>query len=325
MTILVVSILIFMSCFGLALSLLFFFFEAPATRRRLRARLAAVQESAFYGGHEAVDTELLRHDVLSKIPSLNRVLSELPLATKLNLFIHQAALEITVSTLLSISVLSAVAAFILGLLLSAPPVLALLSAGLVFAIPFAVVALRRYRRLSKFEEMFPEAIDMLARAVRAGYAFTNGLELIAREMSDPVAHEFRVTYEQQNLGLPMRDALENLAVRVPIADVRLFVSAIQIQKESGGNLAEVLDKLAQVIRERFKLLRQVKVFTAEGRMSLIILTALPPIAACLLLYVNPDYILRLFTDPIGHQMLAAGIILQIVGFLVIRRIVDLKV
>jgi tight adherence protein B len=168
-------------------------------------------------------------------------------------------------------------------------------------------------------------MDMLARAVTAGYAFTSGLELIAKEMSDPLAHEFRVTYEQQNLGLPLREALGNLAVRMPLPDVKILVALLQIQQESGGNLAEMLNNLSAVVRERFKLLRQVRVYTAEGRLSMFILTALPPIAALLFLFINPDYVMPLFTEPVGHRMLAAAAVMQVAGYLVIKKIVHLKV
>jgi tight adherence protein B len=140
-----------------------------------------------------------------------------------------------------------------------------------------------------------------------------------------VAGEFRVTYEQQNLGMPLREALERLAARVPIADVRFFVSALQIQRESGGNLAEILDKLSYVVRERFKILRQVQVFTAEARMSLYILTAVPPITGILMYLVNPDYIGTLFRDEMGQKMLATAIVLQVVGFFVMKQIARLKV
>jgi tight adherence protein B len=201
-----------------------------------------------------------------------------------------------------------------------------------------VVAFKRARRFSRFEELFPDGIDLLARAVRAGHAFTTGLELIARELPEPVATEFRITYEQQNFGMPLREALHNLTVRMPLSDVNFFVSALQVQRESGGNLAEILDNLAFVIRERFKILRQVKVFTAQGRMTLYLLTGLGPAAAVLMLLVNPEYIGRFFVEPqpkysiyflgpvpLGTLMIAAALILQFFGYLVIRKIIRIRV
>jgi tight adherence protein B len=149
-------------------------------------------------------------------------------------------------------------------------------------VPLWVLYYKRYRRFSQFERQFPEALDILSRAVRAGYAFTTGLQLIADEMPDPDCGEFRRTFEQQNLGLPLRDAFFNLSLRVPLPDVRIFVSTMQIQSETGGNLAETLDNLSRIVRERFRLLRQVRTYTAEGRLSLYFLTAIPPFMVVLL-------------------------------------------
>ena len=157
------------------------------------------------------------------------------------------------------------------------------------------------QRLARFDEQFPDAIDLLARAVRAGHAFTTGFELIAAEMPEPVAGEFRIVYDQQQLGLPLREALDQLALRVPSGDVMVFVSALQIQRETGGNLAEILDKLSHVIRERFKLHRQIRVFTAEGRMSLWVLIAVPFVAGLGMFVVNRDYLMPLLVTPGGPQ------------------------
>ena len=193
------------------------------------------------------------------------------------------------------------------------------------AIPFAVIVVKRRRRLRKFEEVFPDAIDLLARAVRAGHAFTTGFSLIADEMPEPVSGEFRATFEQQNLGMPVVEALRNLSIRVPLPDVRIFLSALSIQKDSGGNLGEVLDNLSTVIRGRFKIQRQVQVYTAEGRISLYMLTAMPPIAGAVMYLTNPDYMMRLFRDPLGGQALAAAAAMQVVGYIIIRKIIRIKV
>ncbi|HET9532920.1 MAG TPA: type II secretion system F family protein [Blastocatellia bacterium] len=323
MTVLLLSVMIFLVTLGLTISGLYFMVEAPATRKRMRARLSAIQQTSTENLEgEAV---LLREELLSQVPLVNRILLQIPLVSRLQFFIQQAAMEMTAGMLILISMAVGLVVLIIGLLMEMPTVLlvpAVIGAG---AIPYLVVSFKRYRRFSKFEELFPDAIDLLARAVRAGHAFTTGLELIAREMPEPVAGEFRITYEQQNFGLPLREALRNLTVRVPLPDVNFFVTALQIQRESGGNLAEILDNLSYVIRERFKILRQVKVFTAQGRMTLYLLTALPPATALLMFVVNPDYISRLFTDPLGHKFLAAAAVLQVVGYLVIRKIIRIKV
>ena len=167
--------------------------------------------------------------------------------------------------------------------------------------------------------------DLLARAVRAGHAFTTGFELIGKEMPEPIAGEFRQTYEQQNLGLPLKDSFQNLLLRVPLPDVHVFVTALSIQRESGGNLAEILDNLSRIIRERFRLRKQVKVHTAQGRMSLYVLTAVAPALGLFVFMTNPDYIALLFTTSSGLKMLIVGVVLQLLGFFTISRIVRPKI
>jgi tight adherence protein B len=183
----------------------------------------------------------------------------------------------------------------------------------------------RAKRFQKFEEKFPEAIDTLARAVRAGHAFTTALEMIANEISEPVAGEFRQLYEEQKFGLPLRDALVNLTERLPLVDVKFFVTAVMLQRETGGNLAEILDNLSHIIRERFKILRQVRVHTAQGRLTMVLLMALPPTIVVLMQILNPGFIRPLFTDPLGHTLVVAGITLQTLGYFVIRKIIRIQV
>jgi tight adherence protein B len=193
------------------------------------------------------------------------------------------------------------------------------------AIPFAVVAFKRARRLAQFEERFPEALDLIGRAVRAGHAFTTGLEMVAKESSEPVSGEFRATFEEQNFGLPLRDALLNMAERVPLIDVRFFVTALLVQKETGGNLAELLDELSRLIRERFRIYREVKVRTAQGRLTAGVLIALPFLMLIVMQLLNPDYVRVLWTDPIGPIMLGVAAGLQVIGSLVIWKIVHIEV
>ena len=183
----------------------------------------------------------------------------------------------------------------------------------------------RSKRFQKFEEKFPEAIDTLARAVRAGHAFTTALEMIATELAEPVASEFRQLYEEQKFGLPVRDALVNLTERVPLVDVKFFVTAVMLQRETGGNLAEILDNLSHIIRERFKILRQVRVHTAQGRLTMVLLMALPPTIVTFMLILNPGFIQPLFSDPLGHTLVVAGVTLQTLGYFVIRKIIRIQV
>jgi len=243
----------------------------------------------------------------------------------LNLFLLQSATTITAGMLVLVSFLAGLFAFLVTITIGMPALLALILAIIIAAIPGIVISVRRQRRFLHFEEQFPDSMDLLARAVRAGHAFTTGLEMIGNEMSKPVSEEFRRVYEQQNLGLPLRDALQNLVKRMPLPDVRIFVTALMIQRESGGNLAEILDNLSAVIRERFKLMRQIRVYTAQGRLSLIILTIMPPFFLVMSYLMKPDYIMPLFTEPEGHRLLIYGIVLQVIGFFVIRKIVQPKV
>ena len=194
-----------------------------------------------------------------------------------------------------------------------------------FSSRYAYASHWRGKRFQKFEEKFPEAIDTLARAVRAGHAFTTALEMIANEVAEPVAGEFRQLYEEQKFGLPVRDALLNLAERIPLVDVKFFVTAVMLQRETGGNLAEILDNLSYVIRERFKILRQVRVHTAQGRLTMVLLMALPPGVVVMMLLLNPGFIRPLFTDPIGHALIVGGITLQTIGYFFIRRIIRIQV
>ena len=170
-------------------------------------------------------------------------------------------------------------------------------------LPYSYANYQRTKRFGEFEELFPQAIDTLARAVRAGHAFTTALEMISDEVSEPVASEFRKLFEEQKFGLPVREALSNLVDRVPLVDVKFFVTAVMLQRETGGNLAEILDNLSYVIRERFKILRQVRVYTAQGRLTMLLLMGMPPIIVMGMYFMNPLFIRPLFTDPIGHAML----------------------
>jgi tight adherence protein B len=322
MMLLVLTLLIFATTLGLALSFLYFFVETPIARRKMRTRLAAVQELAF-ANPQAPD--LLRKQLLSDIEFYNRVLASLPGIAQLRLFLEQAGVRMQVGTFMLIVFSLPLFVFTGMLTLGLQTLQCFIAAAGAAAIPFAITAGIRRRRFNKFEEQFPEAMDLLGRAVRAGHAFTTGFELIGTEMPDPVGEEFRIAFQQQNLGLPLRDALTNVAVRVPLADVRIFVSAIQIQRDSGGNLGEILDTLSMVMRERFKLQRQVKTFTAEGRLSSYALTTMPLVGLLGMYVFNPNYLMPLFRDPSGQKALAVVGVLQIVGHIVISRIIKIKV
>ncbi len=189
---------------------------------------------------------------------------------------------------------------------------------------FYVVRLRR-QRMRRFEELFPESLEFVARSMRAGHAFSVSLEMIHKEFQEPLAGEFRRTFEEHNLGLPLDMALQKLSKRVPSLDVHFFVSAVLLQKRTGGNLAEILDKLAYIIRERFKLRGRIRAISAHGRMTGAALTCIPLAVAVLMFYVNPEYIRFFFTDDVGNIMMGIAVALQIVGYLIIKKIVQIEI
>jgi tight adherence protein B len=198
-------------------------------------------------------------------------------------------------------------------------------AGLLSAtLPYLYVRRKRAVRLRTFEEQFPEAIDLISRALRAGHALTTGLGMVADEIPKPVGEEFRRLYDEQNFGMSLPDAMRAMARRVPVLDARFFVTAVLTQRESGGNLSEVLDNLASVMRERFKLKRQIRVISAHGRISAWVLAGLPPSLAGILFLLSPDFMRILWEDQLGIQLVLIALTLQIVGTIIITRMVRIE-
>jgi tight adherence protein B len=297
--------------------------QRNARARLLRERLASVDKAA--GRQPSEELALLRDEMLSQIPALDHLLRRSERISKLRTLLEQAGLKMRAGNVLLLCLLSGAGLGLLVVVFSGFPQFVWL--GVIFGaiLPYSYANYRRSKRFQKFEEIFPEAVDTLARAVRAGHAFTTALELIANEISDPVASEFRKLFEEQKFGLPVRDALLNLTERVPLVDVKFFVTAVMLQRETGGNLAEILDNLSYVIRERFKIMRQVRVHTAQGRLTMMLLMGLPPIIIVTMQIMNPSFIRPLFDDPIGHALLVVGMTLQTVGYFVIRRIIQIHV
>ena len=283
--------------------------QRSAQARVLRDRLSTVQKPT---GQTAPDMALLRDEVLSRIPAFDTLLRRSERVSLLQKMLAQGNIDVRAGNFLMLCAVSALVFAAIAFIAGGNVLFGWAGALLGFFIPYAYASHMRTRRFQKFEEKFPEAIDTLARAVRAGHAFTTALEMIANEVSEPVAGEFRQLYEEQKFGLPVRD-------------VKFFVTAVMLQRETGGNLAEILDNLSYVIRERFKILRQVRVHTAQGRLTMVLLMALPPTIVVLMLMLNPTFIRPLFTDPIGHALIVGGITLQTMGYFVIRRIIRIQV
>jgi len=296
--------------------------QRKAQARILRDRLSAVDKAA---DQPPTQVALLRDEMLSRIPAFDTLLRRSERVSVLQKMLAQGNVDIRAGNFLMLCAVSCLILGAIAFIAGGNIVFGWVGALLGFFIPYAYASHMRTKRFQKFEEKFPEAIDTLSRAVRAGHAFTTALEMIANELAEPVAGEFRQLYEEQKFGLPVRDALINLTERVPLVDVKFFVTAVMLQRETGGNLAEILDNLSYVIRERFKILRQVRVHTAQGRLTMVLLMALPPTIVVFMLTLNPGFIRPLFTDPIGHALIVGGITLQTMGYFVIRKIIRIQV
>jgi tight adherence protein B len=269
-------------------------------------------------------TTILRKTALERDKSslLNALTPNMPSLTKL---IVQANANITPSSFMMLTAIPGLLGFTASWLAGVKVYLAPLL-GIIFAlVPLAWLLTKRSSRLKKFGSQLPEALELVARALRAGHSLAAGLHVVAEEMPAPIADEFNRVYEEQNLGIPIDDALKSMCDRVPNLDLRFFVTSVCIQRTTGGDLSEILDKIGYVIRERFRILGQVKALTAEGRLSGIILLALPIVLFLTMLHIKYDYVEKLWTTDQGIKMSVYALIMQVVGALVIRKIVDIKV
>lgn len=320
---LVIALTTFLVSAGLFL-FVWMFLSAPTQQDVVRSRIQAVRNAERHG-EVSLDLQLLRDEMLSSVPLLNRIMTNLAWTTKIQNLLAQAGMKTKAGKVLLVSAVAGLAAYIVSEGILHLPLVAAAAGLLAAATPLGFVSWKRKRRMRQFEERFPDALDLLGRAVRAGHAFTTGMEIVSKESPEPVASEFRACFEEQNFGLPMRDALFNMTERMPLVDVRFFVTALLVQKETGGNLAEILDELARVIRDRFRIYREVRVKTAQGRLTAIILIALPLFMLLALEGANPAYVRVLFNDPIGPPLLAVAALMQLIGSVLIWRIVHIEV
>ncbi len=296
---------------------------SDAKRARLQKRLA---EALLHSAHTE-DTEVLlaRNEMMSEIPWLNRVLVDLQATLHVKKMLDQADLHITPSRLLMFSGMAGILGALAVYMLSAN-LLLVIPCGLVAAtVPFIHVWWKRKQRFDQFLEHLPDALDLMSRALSAGHAFAEALHMVSTEMPEPIATEFRKTYEEQNLGLSLKLALENLMQRIPLLDLRMCVTAVLIQRETGGNLAEILEKVAYTIRERFRIMGDLKTLTTSSRMSAWILCGMPIFVAFAVTVMNPDYMSVLWKDQRGHYLIAAAVIMQVTGMLIVRKILNIKI
>jgi len=273
----------------------------------------------------AQQLEIVRKDSLSDIPWLNDLLHKAQRIQPLRVLHRQADCQ----TSLSIFVLSVPLLALVGFLtvskMHLPVVLALLSAVLCGFLPAVYLNWLKSQRISKFERQLPESLELISRALRAGHAFSVGLKLVGDEAAAPVGKEFRRVFDEVSMGVSLPEALQNMTERLDCVDLRFFVTSVLIQRETGGNLAEIIDSLASLIRKRFELQLKVKALSAEGRFSAIILFFLPIVTAAILYKMNPEYMSTLFTDPMGKNMLMTGSFMMVVGAIIMKRMVAIKV
>jgi tight adherence protein B len=274
---------------------------------------------------DAPDATVVMRPTEGPVPAIDHLISRVRGAAWLPRLIEQAGLRMAPSAVVLMSVGAACACGLLAALFARQILVIPFAAAVGGFAPFGWLVHRRSGRLKRFEEQFPEALDLLSRAIRAGHAFQTALGMAADELPAPAGPEFKKTFDQQNFGRPLRDALNNLSDRVTLLDVRFFVTAVLIQRETGGNLSEILDNLAHVVRERFKILRQVRVHTAHGRFTGYVLLALPAFLAIALSILNPEHMRPLFRERMGQMMLVGAMLMQTVGFLWIRKVIRIEV
>lgn len=320
----IISFLVFV--FALFLVLGAYLFATHGTdkkRARLQKRLS---EALLHSAQtEDIDVVLARNELMSEIPWMNRAMINIQATFHLKRMLDQADLHITPSRLLMFSFMSGMlgglAASVLTVFI---PIMIL--AGLVCAsIPFIHVWWKRKKRFDSFLEQLPDALDLVSRALSAGHAFSESLYMVSTEMPEPIATEFRKAYEEQNLGLSVKLALENLTQRMPLLDLKMCVTAVLIQRETGGNLAEILEKVSYTIRERFRILGDLKTLTTSSRLSAWLLCGLPIFVATAVTVMNPDYMSVLWKDPRGHYLIAAAMTLQVTGMLIVRKILKIQI
>ncbi|HET6669082.1 MAG TPA: type II secretion system F family protein [Pyrinomonadaceae bacterium] len=321
---LLIPFVVFLTCLFITYALyLLSSRKSDARRARLDERLAdAIRSSAVSSDS---DVQLAREELLSEIPWLHRVLLKIEITSRMKRMIDQADSQITVMKLVLFSLTAGVMAFLAVSMISVSYLLMIVAAVIATVVPFAHIAMKRKKRLNRFLQLLPDALDLMSRGLSAGHAFTEALQMVATEMPEPIATEFRKTYDEQNLGLSLKLALENLAQRMPLLDLRMCITAILIQRETGGNLSELLEKVAHTIRERFRIMEDLKTLTLSSRWSAWLLCALPIFLAIYVSIMNPEYMQVLWRDPRGHKLIAVASIMQILGMLMVKKIMTIRI
>ncbi len=294
--------------------------------RRLDRRLRDVSsEPSPAEARAGGDDSVVQSKLEGPLPGMDRLVAGTGPGKYMTRLIEQSGVRTTPSSMALISLVAAAASGMLTLMFVPQRFAPLAAAAIGAFLPFGWLLHKRSSRLKRFEEQFPEALDLMSRAIRAGHALQTALGMAAEELPDPVGPEFKKTFDQQNFGLPLRDALNEMAARIGILDVRFFVTAVLIQRDTGGNLSEILENLAHVVRERFKIRRQVRVHTAHGRFTGYVLLALPAALAIALTFIDPEHMQVMYREHLGQMMLMGAIVMQTIGFIWIRQVIKIEV
>jgi len=316
----VIAVLTFIGVTFIVLGLALLMRNTPVNR--IEDRLNMLTGKSYSSGKEALSESILTHPLDDSPGIFERFVQRFG---DVNKIFEQADTSLTALNLMFISIGMAIIGGILALAIGIVSLLVPLVAVFMGSLPLIWVLMRRKKRLKQFAAQLPEAMEMIARSLRSGQSLAFGISMVAGEMGQPISGEFNRVFEEQNLGIPMEQSLKELADRIPNLDLKFFVTAVILQRQTGGDLAEILDKIGDLIRDRFRIWGQVQALTGEGRLSGVVLLALPFLLFIAVYQLNPEYVKVLFTDPMGTKMLTAAVIMQILGALVIRKIVNIRV
>jgi len=314
--------LVFFSVLVIALGGLYLAIASRTEKGEVRKRLSLLRIRSL---QDDGIPDFLKSELLSEVPLLNRILTRTRLALQIDKRLKQADLSIKVGAFVLLSLALLGLGILIGYILKWHFALSVAAGCLLACLPSIVVNYKRQRRLKEFTSLFPDTLEMFARSLRAGHSFTGAIQLVAQEMPAPVGPEFQKVFDEQNLGISLRQVLIDLTERIDSLDVKFFVTAVLIQRDTGGNLAEIIDKISYVIRERFRVQGQLRIFTAQARLSGLILVLLPPSLALIIYFLNPNYLKLLWIDRLGNFMIGVAVVLQVAGTLVIRKIVRIKI
>src|SRR5262245_35665420 len=289
---------------------------------RIRKRLLAVGSNPYATRSEV--QSLLKGTIYSQIPWLDAFLRQLNISRSVDLLLERANIDFSVSVFLLFSVFSGVIVFFVVTLFGQPLVVGLIGAAIAAFVPYAYVKYLCVKRLRRFLEQMPDSLDMISQGLQAGLGLTQALVYTAKEMPDPIGTEFSVFMEEINLGLPLPDAMKNLQEKIPLQEVSLLSTAMLVQREIGGSLADLLHKLGEVIRERFRIERQLKTLTAQNRLSAYVVCSMPPLLTAFMFATGPDMMNQMIGDPLGRMMLIGAVIFEIVGIIVFRKLIRIR-